>query len=263
MIPKIIHYCWFGKGLIPQSQKECIKSWRKYCPDYRVICWNEQNFDVGWSPYTREAYKRKKWAFVSDVARIMALCEMGGIYMDTDVELMGSLDPYITDRAFSGIEIYPDFFEKTSGHLVDKDGRPINSVTDIEYCGFLSAVIGSEAHNPFFTELLSRYMNRKPYKDDGSFNYAVVDGLLADVAVQYGFRYRDELQDLGVIKLYPSSVFSYKGSTSQGGSHVAYHHNVASWIPKTRKEKFFIWLDCHGILLPYRRIKKQFLGWIR
>ena len=87
MIPKIIHYCWFGRNPLTKMAKKCIASWRKYCPDYEIIEWNEDNFDIDYCPYVREAYDAKKWAFVSDVARLYALVKMGGIYMDTDVDL--------------------------------------------------------------------------------------------------------------------------------------------------------------------------------
>lgn len=92
MIPKIIHYCWFGGNPKPEIIKKCMATWEKYCPDWEVREWNEENFDVSAMPYTQEAYEAKKWAFVSDVARLYAVYECGGIYMDTDVELLQSID---------------------------------------------------------------------------------------------------------------------------------------------------------------------------
>lgn len=87
MIPKIIHYCWFGGKELPIEVKKCIASWRKMCPDYEIIRWDESNFDVGQHPFVREAYKAKVWAFVSDYARLKVVYDNGGIYLDTDVEL--------------------------------------------------------------------------------------------------------------------------------------------------------------------------------
>ncbi len=92
MIPKIIHYCWFGGNPKPEIIQKCMASWKQYCPDWEIREWNEENFDVSAMPYTQEAYEAKKWAFVSDVARLHAVYECGGIYMDTDVELMQSID---------------------------------------------------------------------------------------------------------------------------------------------------------------------------
>lgn len=82
MIPKIIHYCWFGRGKLPKLAKQCIKSWKKYCPDYEIKEWNEDNFDLDMYPYVREAYDNRKFAFVTDVVRLYALYTEGGIYMD-------------------------------------------------------------------------------------------------------------------------------------------------------------------------------------
>ena len=92
MIPKIIHYCWFGRGKLPRLAIHCISSWKKYCPDYQIIEWNEDNFNIETIPYVKEAYDKKKFAFVSDVARLFALSKHGGFYMDVDVELLSDLN---------------------------------------------------------------------------------------------------------------------------------------------------------------------------
>ena len=87
MIPKVIHYCWFGRGEKPELVQRCIESWRKFCPDYKIVEWNEDNFDISCNRWCKEAYELKKWAFVSDYARLKAVYDHGGIYLDTDVEL--------------------------------------------------------------------------------------------------------------------------------------------------------------------------------
>ena len=92
MIPKVIHYCWFGRNEKPELIKRCIESWKKYLPDYRIIEWNEDNFNISSFAFTKSAYEIKKWAFVSDVARLTALVEYGGFYFDTDVEVL-EIDP--------------------------------------------------------------------------------------------------------------------------------------------------------------------------
>ena len=104
MIPKIIHYCWFGGKEIPDEYKEYINSWRRYCSDYQIKEWNETNFNFKQSDYAKEAYEQKKWAFVSDYARLKIIYEEGGIYLDTDVELIKSLDDLLKEKCFLAAE---------------------------------------------------------------------------------------------------------------------------------------------------------------
>ena len=92
MIPKKIHYCWFGKGQKPKLAEKCIESWKKYCPDYEIIEWNEDNFNLDTNGYTRYCYSNKKWAYLSDFVRLCVVEEYGGIYFDTDVELLKKPD---------------------------------------------------------------------------------------------------------------------------------------------------------------------------
>lgn len=104
MIPKKIHYCWFGGNEKPQIVKECIDSWKSKCPDYEIIEWNENNFDVNISNYSKEAFDKKKWAFVSDYARLWIVLNHGGIYLDTDVKLIKSLDEVLNYDLFIASE---------------------------------------------------------------------------------------------------------------------------------------------------------------
>ena len=105
MIPKLIHYCWFGRNPLPKSAIKCIESWKKFLPDYEIKEWNENNFDVNIIPYTKEAYECKKYAFVSDYARFWILYKYGGLYFDTDVEVIKSMDDIIERGPFMGIEV--------------------------------------------------------------------------------------------------------------------------------------------------------------
>lgn len=105
MIPKIIHYCWFGRNPKPKLAEKCIRSWKKYCTDYEIIEWNEENYDLNAAPlYVRQAYEAKKWAFVTDYVRLQVVYEHGGIYMDTDVELIKPLDSLLSYNAYFGFE---------------------------------------------------------------------------------------------------------------------------------------------------------------
>lgn len=103
-IPKVIHYCWFGGKPLPKSARDCIASWKKFCPDYQIVEWNESNFDVNELQYTKEAYENKMWAFISDYVRLKVIYDYGGIYMDTDVELIRPLDSFLNYPGFMGFE---------------------------------------------------------------------------------------------------------------------------------------------------------------
>lgn len=104
MIPKKIHYCWFGRGELPAKAKKCIASWKKYCPDYEIVEWNEDNFDVFQNPYTTYTYQEKKYAFLSDYARLQIIEREGGIYFDVDVQVVRALDDLLEHEAFFGFE---------------------------------------------------------------------------------------------------------------------------------------------------------------
>lgn len=122
MIPKKIHYIWFGKGEKNERVKHCIESWKKYLPDYEIIEWNEENFDVNYNNFTKSAYENKKWAYVSDVARLKILYDEGGIYMDTDVEVYKPLDEFLNNEGFIGFE---DVNYLSTGTIGSVKGNPI------------------------------------------------------------------------------------------------------------------------------------------
>lgn len=124
-IPKIIHYCWFGGKEKPDDVKRCIESWKKFLPDYKLMEWNEKNFDIDKLKYTRDAYSAKKYAFVSDVARIEALYQYGGIYMDTDVEVLKTFNPLLDAKCILGMEekeyVATSFMAFEKGHSLIKE----------------------------------------------------------------------------------------------------------------------------------------------
>lgn len=125
MIPKIIHYCWFGKGEKPKKIQKCINTWKENCPDYQIIEWNESNFDVNQFQYTKEAYEAKKYAFVSDVARVKALYDIGGIYLDTDVIVYKNFNEVLNNKCVLGFEqgnyIATSFMACESGFYLMKE----------------------------------------------------------------------------------------------------------------------------------------------
>lgn len=144
MIPKTIHYCWVGGNPLPDEAKRCIESWKKFCPDYEIIRWDESNFDFDINAYCKEAYEAKKWAFVSDYIRLKVLYDYGGIYMDSDVEVVKPLDPLLKYDAFSGFE------------------KPDKIPT-----GTMGAVKGNE----WINLLLDDYELRHFIKPDGSYDF--------------------------------------------------------------------------------------------
>lgn len=114
MIPKVIHYCWFGRGEKPKLAKKCIVSWKKYCPEYEIIEWNEDNFNINLNPYTQMCYEQKKWAFLSDYVRLWVVNKYGGLYFDTDVELLKNPDYLLNTESFFGFETSLEDSEKPS-----------------------------------------------------------------------------------------------------------------------------------------------------
>ncbi|MCP2241252.1 glycosyltransferase family 32 protein [Thermoanaerobacterium thermosaccharolyticum] len=164
-IPKVIHYCWFGKNTMPKLNQRCIESWKRVLPDYELKLWNENNFDVNINQFVKEAYEMKKWAFVTDYVRLYVLYNYGGIYMDTDVEVLKRLDSFLIHSAFSGFEsneyiptgiIGAERGNKWIGYLLDyyKDKRFIlenglNTITNVKIITELSKELGLKANNKY------------------------------------------------------------------------------------------------------------------
>lgn len=160
MIPKIVHYCWFGKNPKPKIVEDCIKSWKKHLPDYEIIEWNEDNFDVFQNEFVTTAYQNKKWAFVSDFARAKALYEHGGFYMDTDMEVKNTLNDFLHHRAVCGFEIkgipYSAFWGVEKGHILAK--KIMTHYTNSEY--------KEEPNTAIFSRMLVSDFGANPDKDE-------------------------------------------------------------------------------------------------
>ncbi len=214
MIPKIIHYCWFGGNPLDDLAKKCIESWKKYCPDYEIREWNEANFDINCCAYVKEAYENKKWAFVSDYARLHALYECGGIYMDTDVELLKPIDEFLKHNAFSG-------FEST------------------QYIP--TAIMGSVPKGEWIEYLLSYYFDKHFIKPDGNFDITTNVQIITRMTKEkYNIRLDNTFQEIeNILTLYPKEYFCPKGTftkeTDFTDKTVCIHHFNGSWFDEWEK----------------------------
>lgn len=213
MIPRIIHYCWFGGKPLPKSAVKCIESWKKFFPEYKIKEWNESNYDVRKIPYIAQAYNAKKFAFVSDYARFDILYNEGGIYFDTDVEVIKPFDSIIKQGAFAGIE--------SAGALATGLG------------------IASSAANDIFKEILDSYKKEKFINDDGSLNLKTVVTRVSDIFREHGFTSENKIQQVAGITIYPVDYFC-PISVADGKLRItnntrSIHHYAQSWQPKWQK----------------------------
>ena len=190
MIPRKIHYCWFGRGEMPQAAKDCIASWQRMMPDWEYKLWNEDNFDVNSTPYAKEAYEAGKMAFVSDVARLKALHDEGGVYLDTDVEVFRSLEPLLKHKAFAGFE--------GSKH------KPVGT-----------CVMASEAGGEWVTEMLEAYKGRHFMKADGTMDMTTNVQFITARMAAGGFRQDGTEQDYKDLHVFPVDYFSPRHTTGE------------------------------------------------
>lgn len=188
MIPKTIHYCWFGGNQLPVSAVKCIASWRKFLPGYEIKQWDESNFDVNIIPYTAEAYEAKKYAFVSDYARFWILYRHGGLYFDTDVEVIKPMDDILARGPFMGIE-------------VNGNGTTLPMVAP-------GLGLGAEAGMAFYREVLDYYRDLHFLDDAGRPNPVTVVTHNTIVLKRHGLRTTDELQQVADIWIYPRDYFN-------------------------------------------------------
>ena len=208
MIPKTIHYCWFGRGEKPELAIKCIESWRKYLPDYVIKEWNEDTFDVSQNQYVHEAYVNRKYAFVTDYVRLYALYVEGGIYMDTDVEVLRNYNNFLEHNAFSGFE---------------SDGN------------VPTGMMAAEKGSIWAKELLEQYDTRRFVQEDGSFDLTTNTTVITKYMVSKGLLLNNKLQDFpGLCTMYPSDYFCPKdhgtGKITCTKNTVCIHHFAGSWI---------------------------------
>ena len=243
-IPKVIHYAWFGKGKKSDLANKCINSWRKHLPDYEIIEWNEDNFDLDKYPYAREAYENKKYAYVSDVVRLHVLYEYGGLYMDTDVEVLKSLDCFLFHEGFSGFQ----------------------SLNEIP-----TGIMASKKGNKWVDDQLDYY--RKNHFDLNSVDQKQITNveLITGISLKlHNLILNNEYQILKYgMAMYPMEYFCAKwadsGKICKTNNTYTIHHFAGSWAPKSAKRHKKIYRivckiigekNAKKLLLAFRKKKK-------
>lgn len=214
-IPKIIHYFWFGKNPLPPIVIKCINSWKKFCPDYEIKRWDETNFDISICDYVSEAYGKKKWAFVSDYARFYILNKFGGVYLDTDVELIKPINSIINKGPFFALE-----------------SDEYNSINP-------GIGMASYPNNSLYKKVLSSY-NHDHFLDRNGFeNKKTVGERVAFFLIRDGLKDKKGIQKVQDFLIYPREYFCplnyFTGDLNITSNTVAIHHYSASWLTNTDK----------------------------
>lgn len=213
-IPHVIHYVWFGGGKHSRLQKKCMKSWKKFCPDYEIKRWDESNFDISSAPlYVRQAYEAKKWAFVSDYVRVKVLYEHGGLYFDTDTEILKDISHLVDNNAFMAFE-----------HS--------NMVT--------TGVSGCCKGDKIYGELLNTYNDREFYDKDGNMNTIVTGKYTTEVFLKHGLVLDGKEQMVENWKIYPFTFF-YPVKVINNNTHYTddtciVHWFEGTWFPEEYKK---------------------------
>ena len=218
MIPKIIHYCWLGGNPLPESAKKCIESWKKFCPDYQIIEWNEGNLNFETAPdFVTQAYEAKAWGFVPDYFRLWIIYNYGGIYLDTDVQMIKSFDPLLNNDAFAGFES-EDFINFGVGFGAEKDHHMIKEHMELyEHISFLN--------------------------EDGSLNRTPSPKITTDWLATKGLALgRNQIETVGGLTIYPKDYFAPKsfdtGVTRITKNTYSIHQYDASWFTEEEKLQY-------------------------
>ena len=226
MIPKVIHYCWFGGKPIDKLGEKCIASWKKYCPDYEIKRWDESNYNLEACDYVKEAYQAKKWAFVSDYVRFDILYHYGGLYFDTDVELIKPIDDIVSEGPFMGCE----------SHQKNSTVAPGLGLAANPGLGL--------AANPglgLYKDILDYYNRQHFISSDGSINLETVVQRVTNILIDQGFQGNGNIELINDVYIYPSEYFGpidpvtkQKHITSNTRS---IHHYSASWCDDGSKRR--------------------------
>ncbi len=214
-IPRIIHYCWFGEKELPEKVQRCISSWKKYCPDYKICRWDESNYNYEKNKFMYEAYENKKWAYVSDYARFDILYQNGGIFLDTDVELIKNLDDLLEEKCFMGFE----------NHYVAP-----------------GLIIGAQTGVLELKEIMELYESIAFISENGTLNLKTSPKYITQYLEKRGLDKSGKQQTVGNITIYPQDYFCPKNMLT-GKCHVtqntySIHHYDGSWMGEKEKLEF-------------------------
>lgn len=268
MIPKIIHYCWFGGNPLPELAVKCIESWKKYCPDYEIKRWDESNFDLKCCDYVKEAYQAKKWAFVSDYVRFKVLYDEGGLYFDTDVELIKPIDDILACGPFMGVEVgqpinerfqakidavMPDIDEDThmEGDDITSDCRTAAPELTCDQSGATEELdrvaLGSSVAPglALYRKILDYYEKAHFIMPDGSLNQITVVMYTTEYLKRYGLQQPvTSVQKVAGVYVYPADYFcpmDYEtGEIILTENTRSIHHYMASWV-NFHEKKWHAW----------------------
>jgi len=239
MIPKVIHYCWFGRSEMPQSAKDCIASWHELMPDWEYKLWNEENFDVNQNSYTKEAYEAGKFAFVSDYVRLWSLERYGGLYLDTDVKVFKRFDDLMINSAFAGFE--------GSKHLP-----------------MCTCVMASKAHGTWVSEMLRSYDDRHFRKEDGTYDMTTNVQYLTARMQECGFVQDGSEQECMDLHIFPVEYFCPRQTTGEylcTGNTYCDHIGLGSWSDSSVGWKFKVKrLVGNKMMIHLIKLKRKLLG---
>lgn len=215
IIPKTIHYCWFSGNPMPEYLLKCVESWKRICPDYEIIRWDESNYDVTKNLYMKQAYEAKKWGFVPDIARLDILYNYGGIYLDTDVEMLKRPDELLYQKAFAGVEKWGN----------------------VNMGGFSGAVAG----HPMIKRLLDFRKDEKFVNNDGSLNTMTCGYYETVPFMELGMKPNNTVQEIGEVTIYSSDFFHpydyMSGEVSMTKNTVSIHHFNGGWLDTKHREE--------------------------
>ena len=241
MIPRIIHYCWIGGSPLPELAEECIASWKKHMPEWKIMRWDETNFDIAAAPlYVRQAYETRKYAFVSDYVRLWALEQYGGVYVDTDVKVLKSYEPLLNDTAFIGLE-------ESKVHLPG------------------TCVMGCEHHCQWVRDMLALYDDIEFVKADGSLDMTTNVVRMGYFLQTKGFipsRDAQYLPDYG-LRIYTHDYFSPITSTRvmrKTKNTYSIHYFAESWRDGKKNKGWRDWVITREIINALVQIKRFFKG---
>ena len=214
LIPKIIHYCWFGGNPLDKLGQKCLDSWKQYFPDYEIKEWNETNFDINYCKYVKEAYQAKKWAFVSDYARFKILYEQGGVYFDTDVEVIRPFDDILSKGNYIGCE---------------RKGTAVNPGLGMAVAPGLGII----------KEIIEDYEQSSFLKADGTYDLTTIVERTTKILKRHGLATTDKIQVIADVNIYPSEYFCpinmETGKLSITKNTYSIHRFAGSWEKKSNK----------------------------